>query len=116
MASLLMPPGASASESPRNTLQGACVSTGGRSILMARLLRSCILAERRRNRQSDRADDCEERNAGCRSQTSGAEHEHSARVANFQLVQQRIAFDNEKSESGDPDAQSHEHAAHAMRW
>ena len=56
-------------------------------------------AERSRNRQSNRANHREEPYAKPGDNKCGAKHKHCARVANFQLVLQKVAFDNEKGES-----------------
>ena len=56
-------------------------------------------AVRSRNCQSDSDNDREEPNAKPSDKKCGADHKHSARMANFPLVMKNVAFDNEKSES-----------------
>jgi hypothetical protein len=56
-------------------------------------------AIRSRNYKSDSDNDREEPNAKPGDKKCGAEHIHCARVADFPLIMQHIAFDNEKSES-----------------
>jgi hypothetical protein len=85
-------------------------------IEVVRLLRGRILAERRGDRESDRSNDCEEPNAGPGGEARGAKHKDYARVANRQLVLQRVAFDEEKSESRGPETEVHKPAAYATRW
>ena len=58
-----------------------------------------LVAERSRNRQSNRANHREEPNAKPGDNKCGAKHKYCARVANLQLVMQKVAFDNEKGES-----------------
>jgi hypothetical protein len=89
------------------------ISRGG--ILLARLLLSGVVAECGRDRQSDCGDDREEPYASSCGKTSRAEHKQGASVANFRLVQERIAFDNHKCNSRRPEAEAHEPAAHATR-
>jgi hypothetical protein len=73
-------------------------------------------AVRSRNCQSDSDNDREEPNANPSDNKCGAEHKHCARVADFQLIMQNVAFDYEKSESCRPEAQADEPAAHATLW
>jgi hypothetical protein len=82
---------------------------------MVRLLQRRLIAERRGDRQSDCHYDCEEPYASRSGKTSGPEHKQDARVAYLQLVQERVAFDNDKRESRSPEAEAHEPAAHATR-
>jgi hypothetical protein len=56
-------------------------------------------AARNRNRQSNSGNDREEPDTSPRDKQGGAEHKHRARVTNFPLVVQKIAFDNEKGET-----------------
>ena len=75
-----------------------------------------LVAERGRNHQSDRDNDREEPNAKPGDKKCGAKHKHCARVANFQLVLQKVAFDSKESESRSPKAEAHEPTAHATLW
>jgi hypothetical protein len=63
-----------------------------------------FIAERLRDHQSDCRDDREQPYASGGGKTSGAEHKQGARVTDFRLVQERIAFDNDKCDSRGPEA------------
>jgi hypothetical protein len=49
-------------------------------------------------------------------ETRRTEHEEDACMANFRLVQERIAFDNNKRDSRGPEAEAVEPCAHSTRW
>jgi hypothetical protein len=67
-----------------------------------------------RNCKTDSNNDREEPNAKPSDNKCGAEHKHCARVADFPLVMQNIAFSNEKNETRRPEAKAHEPTTHAM--
>jgi hypothetical protein len=85
------------------------------SILMDRLLPGKVIPERSRDRQSNCRDDREQTYASRSGKTRGTEHEQDARVANFRLVLERVAFDDHKCDGRCPEAEAHEPAAHATR-
>jgi hypothetical protein len=67
-----------------------------------RLLPGRLFAERSRDRQSDCRDDREQRHASRSGKAGGPEHEQGAGVANFRLVQERVAFDYDKCRNRRP--------------
>jgi hypothetical protein len=75
-----------------------------------------FFTEQSGDRQPDRHKECKEPDASASGKTRGPKNEDCARVANRQLILQRVALDNEECESRDPDAEGHERAAHATRW
>jgi hypothetical protein len=79
------------------------------------LLLGRLIAECGGDRQPDCSDDCEEPDANRSGKTSGADHKQGARVAYFRLVQERVAFDNNKCDNRGPEAEAQEPAAHATR-
>jgi hypothetical protein len=67
-----------------------------------RLLLERLVAECSGDRQTDCRDDCEEPYAGRCSKTGGPEHKQDTRVANFRLVEERIAFDDHECDNRNP--------------
>jgi hypothetical protein len=93
------------------------VSTSNcRAILARARLVVRLIVERSRDRQSDCRDDREQHKARRCSETSGPEHVQDAGMTNFRLVQERIAFDDNKCDSRRPEAEADEPCAHATRW
>jgi hypothetical protein len=74
-----------------------------------------LLTEENGRRQSNRGNDCKQPNANTAKQR-GAEHEHHARVANFPLVVERIAFDKQECESGSGQTQTDGASTDTTRW
>jgi hypothetical protein len=75
-----------------------------------------LIAERGGDSQSDCRDDREQSYASRSRKTSRAEHEHGAGVTYFRLVQERVAFDNDKCGNRGPEAKADEPCAHVTRW
>jgi hypothetical protein len=114
-AGLSMPTGPGASRSQRNCRRMDGSSDCGGILAWGRLPLARFVPERSRDRQSDCRDHRKQRQARCRSETSGAEHVQDAGMTNFRLVQERIAFDNDKCDSRRPKAEDDEPCPHATR-
>jgi hypothetical protein len=82
-------------------------------LAVARLLLERLIAERGGDSQSDCRDDREQPYASRSGKASGPKHEQDTRLTNAQLVQERIASDNDKCDSRGPEAQADEPCAHA---
>jgi hypothetical protein len=119
-AGLLMParPGASWGKRARRLAwRWAYASSRGyrRVLASGRSLLVRFFLERSRDNQADCRDDCEQRYASRCRKTSGPDHKQEARVANFRLVQERIAFNDHEYGNRRPEAEANEPAAHATR-
>jgi hypothetical protein len=92
---LLMPSGPLAYPGKDDVKQRARLSRiGCNTAGVGGLLRRKLFTEQSGDRQSDRHKNCKEPDASASGKTSGPKYEGCARVANRQLILQRVAFDN----------------------
>ena len=87
-----------------------------RILVSGRLALARRFLERSRNHQTDCRDDREQRYASRCRKTSGPHPEQKARVANFRLVQQRIAFNDHEYGNRCPEAEANKPGADVTRW